>query len=439
MLGFVVVTIIFLIALFTTRFTVGGAELDADWETIRCRPDIILTCGMYGKNTQENIEYCMSKQFNDRAQHTTLPFYSVMGSFASTLSTMISSIGSTKLTFATIAGSASTVFTEFSSRLKTLMSRIQLMVLRIKLLMGRIFSIMYSILYMGQSGITAGMNLFQTPIWDIITGFACFDPDTPIHTMSRGKQSMRTIQMGDILENGQNVTAIFKFYGDRQSMVILPGNIVVSGPHNVLYGKKWIKSAEHPDSILQPPWSGGVENPLMCINTSNHSFTLGSYTFTDYDETVEGNIEAMNTVMQLLNGHPSNTEQMHYVRACHPNTMIKQKDGECVPANSITLGMELSHGRVMGVVEILTEYVCYYGNEIFTPATAIWSENYRKYTRIGEFISPTALTQPVIFYSFLVSPSAIVETSEGTIFRDYIEVHSHEIADKYEKALYKFQ
>jgi len=414
MLGFVVVTIIFLIALFTTRFTVGGAELDADWETIRCRPDIILTCGMYGKNTQENIEYCMSKQFNDRAQHTTLPFYSVMGSFASTLSTMISSIGSTKLTFATIAGSASTVFTEFSSRLKTLMSRIQLMVLRIKLLMGRIFSIMYSILYMGQSGITAGMNLFQTPIWDIITGFACFDPDTPIHTMSRGKQSMRTIQMGDILENGQNVTAIFKFYGDRQSMVILPGNIVVSGPHNVLYGKKWIK-------------------------TSNHSFTLGSYTFTDYDETVEGNIEAMNTVMQLLNGHPSNTEQMHYVRACHPNTMIKRKDGECVPANSIYLGTELSHGRVMGVVEILTEHVCYYGNEIFTPATAIWSDKQRKYTRIGEFISPTALTQPVVFYSFLVSPSAIVETSEGTIFRDYIEVHSHEIADKYEKALYKFQ
>jgi hypothetical protein len=439
MLGFVVVTIIFLIALFTTRFTVGGAELDADWETIRCRPDIILTCGMYGKNTQENIEYCMSKQFNDRAQHTTLPFYSVMGSFASTLSTMISSIGSTKLTFATIAGSASTVFTEFSSRLKTLMSRIQLMVLRIKLLMGRIFSIMYSILYMGQSGITAGMNLFQTPIWDIITGFACFDPDTPIHTMSRGKQTMRTIQMGEILENGQKVTAIFKFYGDGQKMVILPGDIIVSGPHNVLYENNWVKSAEHPDAIIQPPWSGGVVRPLMCINTSNHSIKLGSYTFTDYDETVEGNIEAMNTAIQLLNGNSSDRQQIHYVRACHPNTMIKRKDGKCVPANSISLGMELSHGHVMGVVEILTEHVCYYGNEIFTPATAIWSENYRKYTRIGEFISPTALTQPVIFYSFLVSPSAIVETSEGTIFRDYIEVHSHEIADKYEKALYKFQ
>lgn len=422
------------------RLSVGGAELEADWEKIRCRPDIILTCGMYGKNTQENIEFCMSKQFQDRAKNTSLPFYTMMGSFASTLSTMISSISSTKLSFATIVGSASTVFTEFSSRMKTLMNRIQLMVLRIKFLMGRIFSIMYSILYMGQSGITAGMNLFQTSIWGIISGFTCFDPDTPIQTLSRGNQSLRTIQIGDILENGQKVTAIFKFYGDGQSMVILPGDITASGPHNVLHLSKWIKSAEHPEAITRALWSGGLANPLMCLNTTNHTITLGSYTFTDYDETVEGNIEAMNTAMQLLNGMPSsNTEQIHYVRACHPNTLIKRKDGKCVPAKSITLGTELSHGFVMGVVEILTDQVCYYGNEIFTPATAIWSENQGKYTRIREFISPIALTQPAIFYSFLVSPSAIIETSEGTIFRDYIEVHSREIADTYEKALYKFQ
>ena len=438
MLGFVVVTIIFLISLLAMRVSVGSAELESDWDKIRCRPDIMLTCGMYGKDTQENIEFCMTKQFGDRAKNTTLPFFSMMGSFASILSTMITSIGSTKSTFATITGSASTVFTEFTSRMRMLMSRIQVMILRIKFLMGRVFSVMYSVLYMGQSGMTAGMNLFQTPIWGILS-FCCFDPETSINTISRGKQIMQTIQIGDTLENGQNVTAIFKFYGDGQNMIKLPGNIIVSGKHNVLYGNKWIKSAEHPDAIHHGTWSGGTVSPLICLNTSNNSILLGSYTFTDYDETIEGNIEAMNTAMQLLNGSPSNTHEMHYVRACHPNTMIKLKNGEYSPAFSITLGTEVSHGIIIGVVEILTDYICEYGNEIFTPATAIWSEKHRKYTRIGEFIPPRKLLKPAVFYSFFVSASAIIETSEGTIFRDYIEIHSREIDNSYESILYKIQ
>jgi len=40
-----------------------------------------------------------------------------------------------------------------------------------------------------------------------------------------------------------------------------------------------------------------------------------------------------------------------------------------------------------------------------------------------------------IFYSFVVSPSATLETSKGVMFRDYIEIHDPDMETSYAEAL----
>lgn len=443
MLGFVITTFIFLIVLVYTRFSIGSIELDANWEEQRCRPDVMMTSALYGKDAEANVQHCMTKGFDARAKKTVIPFYSIMGAFGDTLSSLITSINSTKVTFATLVGSASSVFTEFSSRLQNMFFRMYSSVVQMKLLMSRIFSTMHAIMYMGESAIQAGMNFERTDLWNTIRNFSCFDPDTQVLTLNRGIQSIKHIQIGDTLENGQKVTGVFEFNGDGQEMVILPeGRITVSGPHAVLQGSKWIKSSEHPDSIPSHSWNGGNERPLICLNTTNHTIQIGKYTFTDYDETAEGNKSAMSSAIHMLNGAQSAARGSYslphtFTRGCHPDTLIRLKDGSAVPANTITLGTSLSHGTVTGVVKTCVTEVCYYGNEAFTPATAVWSEQHKKYMRLGDFIQPQLLQSPAIFCAFFVSPSAVIETSEGTMFRDYLEIHSNHIESSYADALYK--
>lgn len=443
MLGFVITTFIFLIVLLYTRFSIGSIELDANWEEQRCRPDVMMTSGLYGKDAEANVQHCMTKGFDARAKKTVIPFYSIMGAFGDTLSSLITSINSTKVTFATLVGSASSVFTEFSSRLQNMFYRMYSSVVQMKILMSRIFSTMHAIMYMGESAIQAGMNFERTDLWNTVRNFSCFDPDTQVLTLNRGIQFIKNIEIGDTLENGQKVTGFFEFNGDGQEMVILPeGRITVSGPHAVLQGSKWIKSSEHPDSMHSHSWNGGNERPLICLNTTNHTIQIGKYTFTDYDETAEGNKSAMAFAIHMLNGWqsaaPGSYSSPHtFTRGCHPDTLIRLKDGSAVPANTITLGTSLSHGTVTGVVKTRVTEVCYYGNEVFTPATAIWSEQHKKYMRLGDFIQPQLLQSPAIFCAFFVSPSAVIETSEGTMFRDYLEIHSNHIESSYADALYK--
>ena len=129
-----------------------------DWAKYRCRPDVMIMAPLYGHDAQENLEFCLKQGFDARAGGAIAPFYTIMGVFVSVLSTMLGSINNVKMIFATIVGSASTVFSEFSQRFQALMYRIQMTVIRIKFLFSRVFAIMYSIIYMGMGGMRAGVN-----------------------------------------------------------------------------------------------------------------------------------------------------------------------------------------------------------------------------------------------------------------------------------------
>ena len=424
----------------STKISVSAKEVNSDWEKKRCRPDVMLMASLYGHDMADNIQYCLKGVFDMKSQATTLPFYSIMGTFTGVLSTMMSSINSVKMTFATIVGSAYTVFSEFSSRIKTLMYTIQHTAIRMKFMMSRLFTAMHAILYMGQSAIRAGMNFEQTDLWNTIRGFSCFDPDTEVRIIVDGQEKAVKIcdlQIGDMMSNGEKITATFRFNGDGQKMVVLRDGPIMSAPHRVLFNGEWIHASCHPSATPMAPWRGGDARPLICVNTTNHRIQIGDYTFTDYDETVSGNLDAMKTAMEMMNNasEPSATATKSFVRACGPDTLIKMADNTSIPANRVTLGMKCSHGRVTAVTKILTDSVCEYKGIQVSSATAVWSDEHNQYMRANSLTQPTLYKEPLTFYSFMISPSAVIETAEGIMFRDYLEIHDSQIESSYAKAL----
>ena len=414
-------------------------DIKTNWQKYRCRPDIMIMAPLYGFDAQDNLEFCLKQGFDARATGAIAPFYRIMSTFIGVLTTMLGSINSVKMTFGTIIGGTTTVFSEFSQRFQALMYRIQMTSMRIKFLFSRVFAVVYSILYMGTGGMRAGLNFSNTFLFRFLDTF-CFDPDTPINIVRDGVRKdipIREVKIGDILNSGDRVTATFAFWADGQPMVIFPDGTLVSTNHYMLYNEKWIQSIDHPDAIRVSDWNGGIERPLICLNTDSHTFPIGNYIFRDYDETSEGDEAAMNAALLSLNGKESESTVKDSIMACHPLTSILLHSDEKVPvlfAKDIQLGMRVSTGVVHGIIKKETNAYCSFKGYHFAPGTSVWDDDSSSYKRVGD-IRPIVKMNTRIYYSFIISPSATIETSDGVMFRDYMEVHDPNLEASYAEAL----
>lgn len=57
--------------------------------------------------------------------------------------------------------------------------------------------------------------------------------------------------------------------------------------------------------------------------------------------------------------------------------------------------------------------------------------------RATDLVAPYKLDTPATYVSFVVSPSATIETASGLMFRDYVEIHSPDLEKPYTNAINK--
>jgi hypothetical protein len=432
MLGFIIMTLIFVGVIVGVSKMVDIEEVKKNWNKYRCRPDVMLMAGLYGHNAGDNLQFCLKNGFDEQAQQLIGPFYVYLKQFVDILMTLLKSINSIRMIFATIIGSVTQVFSEFSMRIQALFYRIQYSATRLKFLMGRVFAAMYAVIFMGMAGIKATSNFSNTFLFKFLDTF-CFDPDTPVIIKGRGRIPIKSVEIGDEFPGGEKVSATFQFMADGQEMVRL-GNVLVSTNHFLLHKGKWIPAEDHPDAIEAPAWSGGAERPLICLNTSTNSFPVGPYTFRDYDETSEGDKEAMEFTLKILNGFKKETKITNSTMAT--SSKIRTSRG-LVPASLIKLGDSLTQGKVLGCVQKLSEEFVLINGEEFAPGTAIWNEEQNTWLRAGDFplTQVRKFKEPTLMYSFIVSPSCCIETESGLIMRDYMEVHSPDVNTPYSASL----
>lgn len=439
--GFFILTILFLVLFYGIQKFLGAPPLKGkDWESIRCRPDIMFFANFYGHNTQENINYCLTKMFESRAGAVVSPFYTFLKSFAGILVTLLESINSIRMTFATLVGSITTVMSNFKDRIEQLFFRIKVAIVRVRFLMSRVYGSLFAVIYMMMSGLTATTNFGNTFLFKFLDTF-CFDPDTLVRVRGiKEAVPIRDVRIGDILEPSEvRVTGVFQFAADGQPMVSLKRDdghppILVSSNHYIRSGSApdspWVRSDAHPAATPAGEWSGGSSRPLICLNTETHTIPIAQYTFSDYDETPDADSETMAWVLSRLNNQTAPpAPPFDYTTCVLAKTLLRMKNGSIVLAEDVVLGDELITGKVMGTVKKeVTEVAKAYPT--LTPGTAIWNEVTQEWERAG-YSGIIPLPQPQEAVSFVVVPSAQIELASGERIRDYVEIHTPEAKELY--------
>ena len=432
------------------------STVKANWAQYRCDPAIMPFASYYGYDTTENFNYCTGNIFASKTGPTVSSFSSILGGISDVLGTLSTSMNSLRTSVATLGGGINVIFQEFVDRITGFFFQMRLSAVRIKMLMGRLYTIFFSVMYMGMSGMTGLTTFSNTDLFRFVDGLGCFPPAQPIVTR-RGVLPIGKVQVGDVLAGGERVNGVFRFWARGHPMRRL-GSVLVSDNHYVRLGDgAWVRADEHPDSVAADPWHA---DELVCLNTDRHTMRIGGYVFRDFDETDEGHAptmgiveEAVNAERPLVNGLPKAERPLvnglpeaakaprpykEYTPAIAPGELVTLSDGRAVRADSVKLGDRLaSGGHVIVVADREVSELVRLPAVATAPlpaATLIWQAG--RWARAGD-IAPVERTPPTTYKAFVVTPnSQIALAASGTHIRDYIEIASiREIEEHYAAGL----
>ena len=405
-----------------------------NWAEQRCNPMIMPFASQFGYNTSENFQFCMGKIFNIHSASYTDSFGSITSRFTGLLTSIFSSISSMRNVIATLGGGINVVFQEFTDRISLFFFKLRMNAIHLKMMFGRIYAILFSVMYMGMSGITGISSFTNTFLFSFLDTF-CFPGDTLITVADNVNNTIKQvpikdIKIGDVLLPGDcRVTSTFSFYAKGQPMVKI-GSIVVSTNHYMYFQGKIIKAVDHPYAIHLGHWTSN--DYLYCLNTSNHIIPVGIMDFLDYDETGKADKETMQFVENRINATSLPVKQNNiteYGFAIDENEQIWTKSGRKA-IKDVVIGEKLTTGsEVVGFIRKEVSEICTVFGMKITPSTLYW--NAKKWARIGEHFPIEKVKME--FVSLIVTPNSQIELGNGIYVRDYMELCSPDTEIYYSK------
>ena len=175
----------------------------------------------------------------------------------------------------------------------------------------------------------------------------CFDPNTLILMNNGSYKTIAEIEVGELLQNNNKVTAKMKLDAFGQKMCSLYGTLVTPH-HKVKYKESWISVVEHPDRIIVDDCK---EPFLYCINTSSKKIHIDGVDYLDWDELDDESIQELTIHKKYL----LSTSDIHILfdGGFCSSTLIKKQDGTIRFIKDIEAGDILEHDiKVIGIVEI---------------------------------------------------------------------------------------
>jgi len=421
------------IALFGMQQVDNYEKVRENWKEYRCQPMIMPFASFYGHNTAENFQFCLKNIFTGHAQELTAPFTSILGVFSQIISKITSTITSIYTQIATLGGGINTIFQDFANRIMSFFFQLRLSAIRIKNMITRMHAIMFSMVYMGVSGIKATTNFGNTVLFSFLDTF-CFPPETTVEVDGKGVLPIYQVQIGDLLlPTRSRVSAKFHFAAQGQPMVELKDGIQVSTNHYLQWNGSWIAAKDHPDAIDMGPYRS---QSLICLNTDNNLIPMKSYIFRDYDETSVVDTKTLSMIEQRLNGsaEPSSTITENSP-SFHPDTTVKLADGSLCRAKDLCVSMKLITGSIItGLIHKEVQEVVYLTDkEIVGSATLVWANG--KWTRAHALYPLRRYKKPVVFIGLIVLTNSQIELASGTRVRDYLELCSPDAEALYAEAM----
>lgn len=179
---------------------------------------------------------------------------------------------------------------------------------------------------------------------------SCFTGDVELTLNSGDKIKMKDIDVGMILQNNNIVTAKMKLANIDETIYCLNG-IYCTGEHMVKYNHTWVKTKDHPHSIITELH----DEYLYCINVSKKVIHINNEIFGDWDELNNAQISELK---QKCNKYLPKQFELHDIHkyldgGFVETTKIELQDGHNINICDIEVNNVLRFGeRVTGIVKI---------------------------------------------------------------------------------------
>lgn len=405
-------------------------DVKMNWKENRCKPWVMPIAGFYGHDTVDNFQFCMRNIFQGHAQEVTSPFTSVLSIFSEVIGRIFGVVNSIYENIATMGGGIQVIFQDFTDRIMNFFFQLRLSAIRIKNLIGRMHALLFSVMFMGMSGMKGAINFSNTTIFKFLATF-CFVPETRIEVLDKGTIAIADVKIGDtLLPTRSRVTAKFHFVTPGQPMVDVEG-VQVSAQHYVLHEGEWIQSMEHPKAIPM----GGTQHSLICLNTEDHQIPIRGLVFRDYDEGAEAGYKMMQAIEARINGLPlSPLPTFEYSPTMDPSMQIRMADGSLKRAMHIVTNDRLrGGGQVIGILQKEVYEICAFADSFVGAATLVWRKD--RWIRIGTVEPVVHSEQPLLYRGFVVLPHSQIEVHTGDRIRDYVEIASPDIEEFYQEEI----
>lgn len=188
--------------------------------------------------------------------------------------------------------------------------------------------------------------LHVTPSMGIPT-VKCFDEDTEIILKNNKPVKIKDLNEGDILMNGDIITAVIQITSKNSTMYKL-NNIIVSDSHLVYYKNDIIKVSSHPNAFKIKNYNKPF---LYCLNTSSKEIYLNNTVFLDWDDMNHKNFEK---IKKILKTYKKDTLNYFFDGGFREDTKIITKNKGEIQIKDIQIGDVLDEkgNFVYGIVKI---------------------------------------------------------------------------------------
>jgi hypothetical protein len=167
----------------------------------------------------------------------------------------------------------------------------------------------------------------------------CFDENTILNMNDGTTKTIKDILPGDVLENNNEVTGIFKVLTEGSELYDLNG-VIVSDTHMVKYNNEWLRVCKHPFSRKLAFYEN--KPYLYCLNTVSKTIIINDVVFSDWDEIYDENVALL-----------SHKLQGDFVSGFASDSPIILKNGDIKKISEIKVGEVLEKGeKVYGIVKI---------------------------------------------------------------------------------------
>jgi hypothetical protein len=281
------IIIIFIAMFFINYLTIGLKDIKENWPKHRCSPMIMPFAGSLGFNAMENFTFCIANIQKNMMGHFLAPVsfnLSMIGGFGSSL---MNALNKMRIMFSSLRNMITNIVGDIFGIVLNVVIQFQKLIIKLKDLIFKIIGSMTITIYMLQSAMHTGKSIYRGPIGNTLRTI-CFSPNTLVKTKKHGWVKMKNLNLGDILDNGSEVTATLKIKGDKDSPYYkifskeLNDYIFVTGTHKIQddITKRFIPVSQ----CKYATKTNKYDDVLSCLITDDHIIKIGEHIFWDWED-----------------------------------------------------------------------------------------------------------------------------------------------------------